>query len=344
MSELPPPDWYTDPEDPAQYRYWDGSEWTAHRAPRDPAASGHRSIRSLLAGSWRLFTANWRPFVVIYALVAVVYLAGEEAVRRGFDEVFGDTLTALIDELAAADPDADDEEFDALLESRWNDVTDRLESLDSSTLAAAMLLMALGAVVVIAINIVEFTALGQVTVARLGQGRMDASRALRAGLGRLLRVVGVGLMLMAMLLAMLMAASFLVGLLSLASGALAVTLAVAMLLAVLVLAVWAAPLALLALMTAAVGPAEPSVRYARHLLRGAYWPTFGRMVLITVLSVAATVPALVASEIFGLFNDFLGRVALVGLGLFPEVLAAIAYFTLYHDLGGEHAEVAEPAA
>ncbi|MYI15810.1 MAG: DUF2510 domain-containing protein, partial [Acidimicrobiaceae bacterium] len=30
MSDLPPADWYTDPEDESQYRYWDGSSWTEH--------------------------------------------------------------------------------------------------------------------------------------------------------------------------------------------------------------------------------------------------------------------------------------------------------------------------
>ena len=230
----------------------------------------------------------------------------------------------------------------AQLESRWNDVTDRLEGLGSSTLAAGMLLMAVGAVVVIAINIVEFAAFGQVAVARLGQRQMGASGALRASLKRLLRIVGVGLMLLAMFCAALMVVSFVAGLLRLASGALAVLLGAAMGLVVIGVA---APLSLLTLMTAAVGPAEPSMRYARGLLRGAFWATFGRMVLIFVLSFAATVPALVAADLLGLFNDVLARVALVGLGVFPEMLGTIAFFTIYHDLGGQHADPAvSPAA
>ncbi len=42
MSDLPPADWYPDPEDPTQQRYWDGTQWTEHRAPAaapaEPAA------------------------------------------------------------------------------------------------------------------------------------------------------------------------------------------------------------------------------------------------------------------------------------------------------------------
>jgi len=206
VTELPPADWHTDPEDPAQYRYWDGSRWTDHRAPRHSVpdeqggasgggASRHRRIGDLLAGTWRLMTQNWRPLLVIYAVVAVVYLAGEEAARRGSDEIFGDTAGALFDELASIDSDTDSADSAARLESRLDDVTDRIEGLDSSTLAAAVLLMAVGVVAVVVINLVEFAAFGQFAAARLGGRRIGASGALRAGLQRLLRIVGVGLML-----------------------------------------------------------------------------------------------------------------------------------------------------
>lgn len=33
MTGLPPADWYPDPEVSGQQRYWDGREWTEHRAP-----------------------------------------------------------------------------------------------------------------------------------------------------------------------------------------------------------------------------------------------------------------------------------------------------------------------
>lgn len=35
----PPADWYLDPEDSSQYRYWDGSTWTDHRAPATPTTA-----------------------------------------------------------------------------------------------------------------------------------------------------------------------------------------------------------------------------------------------------------------------------------------------------------------
>ena len=347
MTDLPPADWYTDPEDPAQYRYWDGAQWTEHRAPRhsssseDSTRSRHRSIRDLLSNTWRMATQNWRPLLIIYAVVAIVYLAGEEAATRGYDDVFGDTLVFLISDLESLDPNAEAEETRAVLEGSRNDVTDRIEGLDSSTLVAGVLLMVVGGAAVVAINIVEFAAFGQFTTAQLSGRRMDAARALRAGLGRLLRIVGVGLMLLAMWCAAMMAASFVAGLLSLASGVLALVL----ILAVLAMMVGVVPLALLTAMTAAAGPATPSMRYARELLRGAYWPTLGRIALLVVLSIALTVPVFVAGEVAGLFSDRLSRVALVALSVVPEVLASIAFFTVYHDLGGESADPAvSPAA
>lgn len=38
MSDLPPANWYPDPEVSGQQRYWDGTQWTEHRAPGAGAA------------------------------------------------------------------------------------------------------------------------------------------------------------------------------------------------------------------------------------------------------------------------------------------------------------------
>jgi hypothetical protein len=36
MTAAPPPNWYPDPHDKAQLRWWDGSQWTEHRHPAVP--------------------------------------------------------------------------------------------------------------------------------------------------------------------------------------------------------------------------------------------------------------------------------------------------------------------
>jgi hypothetical protein len=39
MTQTPPAGWFTDPQDATQFRYWDGTAWTEHRAPRTQTAS-----------------------------------------------------------------------------------------------------------------------------------------------------------------------------------------------------------------------------------------------------------------------------------------------------------------
>ena len=39
MADLPAAGWYPDPEQPGQQRYWDGQQWTEHRAPLEGGGS-----------------------------------------------------------------------------------------------------------------------------------------------------------------------------------------------------------------------------------------------------------------------------------------------------------------
>lgn len=61
---LPPADWYTDPDGTGQLRYWDGTAWTEHFAPRP---TGLRSI-----GDWlgRTFAVAWQSAVPLLMLLA----------------------------------------------------------------------------------------------------------------------------------------------------------------------------------------------------------------------------------------------------------------------------------
>ncbi|HWE70983.1 MAG TPA: DUF4328 domain-containing protein [Acidimicrobiales bacterium] len=63
---LPGPGWHPDPGNPNFWRWWDGSTWTAHVAPRAPA---FRSPVDLLAAEEVM--APWaRAAVVIYPIIA----------------------------------------------------------------------------------------------------------------------------------------------------------------------------------------------------------------------------------------------------------------------------------
>lgn len=46
MTSMPPADWYPDPQDPGQLRYWDGQQWTEHRSERQQP-SVHAAVPSV---------------------------------------------------------------------------------------------------------------------------------------------------------------------------------------------------------------------------------------------------------------------------------------------------------
>jgi hypothetical protein len=48
--QMPPPNWYADPEMANTQRYWDGSAWTEHRAPGGPG--GPKDNGGLITVGW----------------------------------------------------------------------------------------------------------------------------------------------------------------------------------------------------------------------------------------------------------------------------------------------------
>ena len=65
MSDLPPANWYPDPEVPGQQRYWDGTRWTEHRAPmgeQQPAAAAPAGEATAPQPAWDT-TAQSAPTV-----------------------------------------------------------------------------------------------------------------------------------------------------------------------------------------------------------------------------------------------------------------------------------------
>ena len=74
---LPPSGWFDDPERPDTYRYWDGAEWTEHRAPKSaPAGYEDNSGIGIVSSGWEQFKANWVPMLAIGALTCVGIIVG----------------------------------------------------------------------------------------------------------------------------------------------------------------------------------------------------------------------------------------------------------------------------
>lgn len=44
---IPPPNWYPDPSDSANYRWWDGVHWTPFTAPRDGTQASAVAVRAI---------------------------------------------------------------------------------------------------------------------------------------------------------------------------------------------------------------------------------------------------------------------------------------------------------
>ena len=68
-----PAGWYDDPEHPEQYRYWDGTSWSEHRAPKKAPPKPSNDAGSMVSEGWNLLWQNWLPILLIgVAFIAVV--------------------------------------------------------------------------------------------------------------------------------------------------------------------------------------------------------------------------------------------------------------------------------
>ena len=195
MSDLPPADWYTDPEDDRQYRYWDGESWTEHRAPRR-LDNKPRPTGELIGDSVSMIRRHWRVYAVVIAATAVIAAAiSEVGLRIGVDALDG-FLGGRLDEIAArlSSPDFDpttpeDREY--------------LDSIRIDLNWEATGQAALGMLVILFSSLLGLAAVARAAVADLGGRAPTAGDALRGGLVRLGRVAGVWLQIMAAIAAVL---------------------------------------------------------------------------------------------------------------------------------------------
>ena len=327
MSDLPPADWYTDPEDESQYRYWDGSSWTEHRAPRhesvevgsEPDPGQVRRPGQLLADTFSISGRRWRSCVaagLIYlaaqvALVVLLLIAGDDILMGELGEIWD----------RISDPNFDPEapEQTAYFES--------LE-LDLSPVNFVPILLGIGAVWV-ASNLLQ-AAVTRVALSDLRGRTLTASDALRQALRRVPRLLGLELQVIAICL--VAALAVIVG------GIVTPLLLIPLVPAFIVGAVYFFVVVSLAFAFASVGPAAPSLPYGARLVRGRFWGTFGRMLLVFVVLSAVT---LAVGLVFTLAGSSTPTFQLVSqlvqtvVGTAITVVGMIAVAIIYHDLGGE---------
>ena len=317
VPDQPPANWYTDPTDESQYRYWDGSAWTEHRAPRyaEDFPKPLRGPNRLIGDSVRIMRRQWRGCRVVALLSVAAYVLAGVLIVYSADLVLNGEFDEILDRISQPSFDPQAPENEAYFES--------LE-VDFSVLNFVPAVLGL-LITWLAGKLMTAT----VALLALGELRGDTSTVsavLRKAWGRIPRLLGLDLQILAL-------AMMLVAIIVLA----AVTVPLALILvipAVAVAMILAFPVSILAYVVASIGPAESSLRYAYRLVRKRFWGTFGRTLLLIVIVGVVSFAFGAVTGLLGLFwvlTDLLNGVVSAVLALLFGIATAI----LYLDLGGE---------
>lgn len=324
MSDIPPADWYTDPEDDRQFRYWDGESWTEHRAPRR-LGNKPRPTGQIISDSVSMIRRRWRVYVVVIAVTAVIAAAIDEVGYRlglgAVDRVFGGRLDEIITQLSSPDFDPTTEEGREYIDSIRIDLSWR-----------AVGQAALGALIFLFSSLLGLAAVARAAVADLMGRAPTAGDALRGGSARLGRIAGVWLQIMAALAAVpvVMAAIVVWS----AGSYILFLLFIPMAIAGVAFFIFAFPIMGLAPLTAAIAPKTPSLRYTISLVRGVFWAVLGRVLIITLL--VLVLGAAIALPMLAIFGDSLiANVAGGTLAYAVGLAATVPAVLVYRDLGGE---------
>ena len=328
MTDLPPADWYTDPEDESQYRYWDGSSWTEHRAPRiaEPdtetgdAPHGMRSPSTLVADTFSLTGRRWRSL----AATALIYISSQVLALVllivSADDILMGELGEIWDRVTEPGVDLTQPEHEAYFQSLELDLA--LVNFGPALLALLALWVA---------STLMQAAVTRIALSDLKDRSLTTSDALRQALGRVPRLMGVNLQIAAIFLVVLLAAVL--------AGFGAPALLIPLIPAFIVGGVYMLVVMPLAYVVASAGPRRWSLPYGARLVRGRFWASLGRLLLIFLLLFAVSlavglvigVAAASAGTTFNLVSQLVQTV--VGAGL--AVVAIVAAAILYNDLGGE---------
>lgn len=328
MSDLPPADWYTDPEDESQYRYWDGSAWTGHRAPRiaDPAEGsgdapdGLRGPSQLVADTFSLCGRRWRPCAAAALIYILSQIAGVGLLIVSANGVLMGELGEVFDRISQPGFDPSDPEHEAYFESL---------AFDLAPVHFVLALLALLAFW-IASNLMQ-AAVTRTALSDLHDRAVTTSDALRQAMRRAPRLMGLDLIVAAILL--LVAAAIVL------AGVGAPLLLIPLIPAVIAGAVYAVVVLPLAYAVASAGPRTWSLPYGARLVRGRFWATLGRLLLVLLLLLAVSLAVGIVFTLAGtaggtaleLVAQLVQTVVGTGMGVVGIVAAAI----LYDDLGGE---------
>ncbi len=184
----PPADWYDDPDNPANYRYWDGSQWTEHRSPKRTPGSGDNagsawsalpaeSALSVFGRMFRLFGSCWRQAAIVSIPALVGQILGVYLTFFALNELFKGRVREIFDRITAEgfDPTGRDEVW--------------LNSLDMQFTSTFGLNSAAALIVFVIPFLITTVGLTRLFMAAANGGQPTASEALRGALGQLPRAL-----------------------------------------------------------------------------------------------------------------------------------------------------------
>lgn len=296
-----PSGWYDDPEHADQYRYWDGTEWTQHRAPKHaPPASSNRAGGAVSEG-WQLLWQNWLAVLLIgVAFVAVVVVA---------------LVVIAIQAASALDPGLFTilERFTEPGFDPTNDPADKafVEAIEFTPGPTFWVVTIVGALVVVLAQLLSI-GVTQMHLAAAFVGRpLTLGQSFRAAARRLPRWIGIYL-LWGLVLAVGTTAIVLVSVLA---GATIPILLIAIIPAVLAFGIYAYPFAWLSTTALVVGPTDqPPFRTTVRLIRAQGWRV-------------AAGPVLLASLV--VFGVNIGASVIGAIPVLGQILALVAQIFLY---------------
>ena len=325
VSDLPPADWYTDPEDESLYRYWDGSAWTEHRAPRHADPIGDqgadpnvmRSPVALLGDTFSIARRQWRGcgLAAVISLVAQVVIVVLIVITA--DAVVMGELSEILNRVF--DPDR----FDS------SDTEAYFESLEFNLSPINLLPAALAVLILWAVSNMAKAAVTRLALADLNRRSLSVSDAFKQGLVRVPRLMGLDAQLLIITTAAVTA---------IVAAATAPLLLVLVIPALVAGAFYAIPVTSVAYVMAAAGPAGWSLLHAARLVRGRFWGALVRMLLVIAVIVASSTvigASLGAAQVMAGLDFQLAQVIQTVLSAALAILGWVAPAILYRDLGGE---------
>lgn len=306
--------------------------------------NGDRSARGRLSGIRELSLATlsltWRckrEFSLLVLLALASNAVSVSLISNGARLVFVEELSEVWNRVSGSwDSVRSDEPY------RWlQEYQNEVGSIQLDPVSWGLPMLIGGATIYMATLLIHFAAASRVCATDLLRLHRSVAKALRHSMSRVTRLLGFSAVVLgcSTAIVVMLAAIILVGV-AMVDVFVPASVILFALAGLTVLALGAAVLLMpsvliVAFVTSAVGPKEPTLRYTMRLIRGRFWATLGRAYLIAAAAVAVgAIGELVVSTVV---PDMWHAAVVAGLAI---ELAGFAACTagacvLYRDLGGE---------